>query len=712
MADHFYDPSNPTGVGPGAPLVIGSGDSAYIGLTIYNDSGEAIQADDPGVIQIGRNGIVRGTTGGLEILAGDTGLYTVINEGTISASSGYGIQITESTTDKGALNLVNTGSISAKDKAVIGGSEGDWITNQGLIISTDGDAIDLGEGDDVYDGTLGSTIGRILLGEGDDKAYGGAGRDHFVGGAGNDYMDGGAGIDTVDYSDFNATRDSDKRGIIVNLGITTWQTVHDDSVIGGAGRDLLINIENVIGTEYSDTITGNEADNALYGGAGNDVLEGRGGNDTLDGGEGEDTIRYSGSTAVTVNLGISALQNTGYGFDTILNVENVEGGSGGDEIIGNGEKNKLYGNSGSDTLSGEGGDDTLDGGIGDDTLKGGAGNDVLHGGAGNDTAVFSENFDKYIITVLSETGEESAYNPAIAYTEETRYKITHKDGGVDGVDIIDGIRILKFADRSFAFTNTAPTAVSLSGNSVKENSEVDTYVGTLSGTDADGDKLTFELVDKSPNSPFKLDSNRLLVNKKELLNYEANPYLTIQVKVTDGFSEPVIKTVTVRIENVAENISVRRSGTNGSDVLTGENGNDTLYGNGGHDTINGGLGNDKIYGGLGNDRLTGGAGKDIFVFDKKPNVRSNLDIITDFNPVHDTIYLSRSIFKGISKKGTLAKSAFKVGNSFDSSDRIVYEKKSGGLFYDQDGSGSKYKYVQIALLQANLKLTHKDFYIF
>jgi Ca2+-binding RTX toxin-like protein len=69
---------------------------------------------------------------------------------------------------------------------------------------------------------------------------------------------------------------------------------------------------------------------------------------------------------------------------------------------------------------------------------------------------------------------------------------------------------------------------------------------------------------------------------------------------------------------------VRRTGTEGADILTGTDGNDTLEGRGGNDNLFGGAGNDYLLGGLGDDRLDGGtnydqmdggAGNDTYVVD-------------------------------------------------------------------------------------------------
>ncbi len=139
------------------------------------------------------------------------------------------------------------------------------------------------------------------------------------------------------------------------------------------------------------------------------------------------------------------------------------------------------------------------------------------------------------------------------------------------------------------------------------------------------------------------------------------------------------------------------------------------------DTFIGTSFNDVLNGGLGRDVLTGGDGKDTFVFNtavaKKGN--TNVDIITDFNANKtDRIYLENSIFKGLGKKGSLKKpvkldkDAFWIGSkAHDKEDRVIYNKKTGDLSYDADGSG-KGKAIVIAKLEKNLKyLDAGDFFV-
>lgn len=72
-----------------------------------------------------------------------------------------------------------------------------------------------------------------------------------------------------------------------------------------------------------------------------------------------------------------------------VDVENVNGGSGNDELIGDKTGNVLHGNGGNDLVSGGAASDQLFGDAGDDTLRGGDGNDTIDGGEGTNTADYA-----------------------------------------------------------------------------------------------------------------------------------------------------------------------------------------------------------------------------------------------------------------------------------------------------------------------------------
>ncbi|KQW82959.1 calcium-binding protein [Brevundimonas sp. Root1279] len=196
------------------------------------------------------------------------------------------------------------------------------------------------------------------------------GEDSLYGAAGLDYLDGRAGQDTADYS---------RAASGVNVDLSVGLALSD----GDGDADVLISIENLVGSRFDDLLTGDAGDNILQGGAGADTLVGGASGDTLDGGAGVDRVDYSAATAgINIVLGSGGSDGEG-GIDVVLAIENVVGGSFGDTIIGDEAANNLQGGLGRDQLVGGDGNDTLIGGDGDANQ--------LQGGAGDDTYILTAN---------------------------------------------------------------------------------------------------------------------------------------------------------------------------------------------------------------------------------------------------------------------------------------------------------------------------------
>jgi hypothetical protein len=120
----------------------------------------------------------------------------------------------------------------------------------------------------------------------------------------------------------------------------------------------------------------------------------------------------------------------------------------------------------------------------------------------------------------------------------------------------------------------------------------------------------------------------------------------------------------------------------------------------GNDHVIGKAANDVLMGGAGHDTMTGGGGADKFVFEAKP-IAANSDHITDFVHGTDKIQFDNADFKTIGANGALSSDAFFAGTAaHDASDRIIYTKATGSLYYDPDGNGSAAK-VLIAVLDGS-----------
>lgn len=211
-----------------------------------------------------------------------------------------------------------------------------------------------------------------------DKLTGSNGANTFQGFAGDDVIDGKGGVDTAVYRESSSA-------VVVDLT--------SGAVTGGAGRDTLISIENVVGSRFNDTLTGSSAKNTFDGFLGDDTIDGKGGFDTIDYGF---AVR-----AVTVNLATGVV-NGGAGADTLKSIEAVKGSVFGDKITGSAVANTILGDEGNDTLKGAGGNDTIGGGDGSDKLYGGDGSDILTGGAGKDTFVFDTKLAKNNIDTVTD----------------------------------------------------------------------------------------------------------------------------------------------------------------------------------------------------------------------------------------------------------------------------------------------------------------------
>lgn len=150
------------------------------------------------------------------------------------------------------------------------------------------DSLHGGDGDDVLSG-----------GAGNNDLYGDNGNDMLFSGAGNDVLDGGAGNNTASYA-------------LAESGVTVSSAQLGPQHTGGAGIDTLINIQNLIGSDYNDHLTGDYEANIINGGLGNDVLIGGLGNDTLTGGAGHDTFQWLAGDA-----GHDRVTDFSFGADTL-----------------------------------------------------------------------------------------------------------------------------------------------------------------------------------------------------------------------------------------------------------------------------------------------------------------------------------------------------------------------------------------------------------
>ncbi|PZU92163.1 MAG: hypothetical protein DI527_10535 [Chelatococcus sp.] len=227
---------------------------------------------------------------------------------------------------------------------------------------------------------LGNTLANGFVGSaGSETFYGFEGNDRMAGSLGADTFYGGAGVNAADYSKSKAA---------ITLNLTT-----NVNLGGDAEGDVLYDVAQVSGSDYSDSITGSSGAETFYGRGGADALYGLDGDDYLDGGAGTDWLEGgNGNDSYVVDvLTDQVIEAADAGIDTVRTTlasytlgENVE------NLIHTGTRSFTgIGNALDNQISGASVGDQLFGGEGNDVLIGRGGADRLDGGEGNDTASYA-----------------------------------------------------------------------------------------------------------------------------------------------------------------------------------------------------------------------------------------------------------------------------------------------------------------------------------
>ena len=495
------------------------------------------------------------------------------------------------------------------------------------------------------------------------------------------------------------------QGIVLN-GAVVKDLAGNTTSLGGANIVLP-------GTLVIDGYTGTSGADAFKGAVGAQTYRGLGGNDTY-------VVNHSGDRVV---------EAANQGTDTVSSSVSFTLGDNVEKLIltdsaaltgtGNSLANAITGNGSNNTLDGKAGDDTLDGGVGDDILIGGAGADKLIGGAGTDTASYA-GATKGVVANLSNAALNTNDAKGDTYSAiESLTGSSYSDSltGNTGANTLDGgagddILIGSAgADKLIggAGTDTASYAGATKGVVANLTN------AALNTNDAKGD--TYSAIESLTGSSYNdtLTGNTGVntldggAGNDTLIGGAGADKLIGGIGTDTASYAGATKGVVANLTNAALNSNDAKGDTYSAiENLSGSSYNDSLTGSSVANTISGGAGDDKLYGGLGNDLLFGGAGKDTFVFDTKLG-STNIDTIDDFIAKDDTIFLDDDIFTKVGKVGDLTADAFYAGTkAHDATDRIIYDKATGKLWYDADGFGSGAA-IQFATLDKGLVLTAADF---
>jgi len=488
---------------------------------------------------------------------------------------------------------------------------------------------------------------------------------------------------------------------VVGDGDTVVESVGGglDTVYASVAQTLAANVENLVllGTA-AITGTGNELGNRLDGSQNSaaNSLVGLGGNDIYVVGVGDSVVEaVGGGTDIVGSFADHTLAAYVENL-TLLGTAAISG-------TGNDLANTIDGaqNSGANILSGLGGDDIYFVGAGDTVVESvGGGTDVVHASV---THTLAANVEALVLLGTgSIAGIGNALGNRLDGSQNSGANVLVGLAGNDVYVLGAGDSVIESVGGGTDIVGTA------SSYTLAANVENLVLLGgaAISGT---GNTLA-NLLDGSQNSGANL--LRGLTGNDTYIVGARDVVVEAAAAGIDTVRSLITYTLGANVEHLVLTSAVNQNGTGNTlaNTIYGNAKNNTLIGLAGNDTLNGLAGNDTIIGGVGVDFLTGGAGNDFFVFNA-PLSRANVDSISDFNHIADTFRLENAVMKTIGGVGVLKASFFFAGvSAHDKDDHIVYNRTSGGLFYDDDGTGA-HAGVQLAYLPNKPILAYNDFQV-
>ena len=416
--------------------------------------------------------------------------------------------------------------------------------------------------------------GRDIL-TGDGLLVGGPGNDRLIQNWGSAFAVPGPGNDYVDALTVSFKGSDGPVNVVLR-----------DQTATGEGRDKLVTVWHVIGSEYDDTIDATRL-------GGSRVLRGLGGNDVILGGLQEDKIYGGpGHDSISGAKGTDKLFG-GPGRDTIdggLWPDTISGGAGNDRINGGEGDDMLRGNGGKDRIAGAKGADQIWGAKGDDTLLGGPGDDRIFGGPGADNIDGGDDSDELYGQAHADTIVGGSHPDLIVGGAGRDVA-----DGQGGDDVLDGGA---GADR-LSGAGGHDLIIGGIGNDRLFGEDGDDTLAGLAGTD--------RLVGGSGNdtASFALSPNGVSVNLNTGTATGEGDDTLIELEWIVGSPHNDVLTGDWR-PNLIE-------ARDGDDVINAGSGHDYVAALEGDDTIRGDSGDDYLDGGLGTDAIDGGTGSDTCV---------------------------------------------------------------------------------------------------
>jgi VCBS repeat-containing protein len=534
---------------------------------------------------------------------------------------------------------------------------------------------------------------------------------------------------------------ADFGGSGVAHGMTLLGQGGNDTIIGGNGTDV------IDGGSFNDSLDGGESSDDVFGGTNDDSVSGGGGNDSLFGGDGAaDVAVYRGiwqDYNITQSGGaggiifISDLTANRDGIDSLTDFEfyrfngvtfaasallSVKPTAVDDAGTGNAAGNVLSNDTDANTPAGD--TKAVNGvRLGAEAASGTfvtPGTAVV-GTFGTLTLAADGSFS-YVLDASAPS--TMALGAGQVASEVFTYRVRDSRGLTDAGQLTIAIKGVN--DAPVITSNGGLASASIG---VVENT---TAVTTVISTDVDSTSRAYS-ISGADAALFSIDAATGALSFKAAPDFETrgdadgdNSY-SVTVTASDGNLTDT-QDLSIGIVNVAGNtvagtsrsnkISLTKlvggkGATNEEDTIDGKGGNDTIDAGGGNDVVKGGAGDDVINGGLGRDRLRGDDGKDIFVF-KTALGATNVDKLSDFKHDTDQLQLAKTVFTKIGPSLDPAEFFAKNGaiKAHDRNDRIIYDGKTGKLFYDDDGNkAGGHAAIHFATLANKPVLDHGDFII-
>ncbi|MBW8881087.1 MAG: hypothetical protein JF615_06590, partial [Asticcacaulis sp.] len=605
-----------------------SGDSYYIGATgssAYNIESISLTggAGNDDLSGTANNDTLKGGSGddvlngleGVSTIDGGTGTDTVsldLSDATaailynaIAAAGSTGLTLADGSTVRLVEKLSELDTGSGDDQLTVTMTQGSFTWQAGAgndrltaIYTADTAGFSAYvSGDSYYLGATGSSAYNvesvnITGGSGNDDISGTAANDTLAGGDGDDRLDGLAGVSILDGGSGDDT-------VSLDLSTTILGIAYNAVTAGTAAGITLTDGSRVKNAEHIGTLSTGSGNDGLTVALAQSTFtwNANGGTDRLTADYSADTGGFSAYVSGN-SYYLSATGSSAYDVELV----NITGGSGDDDISGTAGNDTLQGNGGNDSLDGAGGSDTASyanatgavtvslalQGVGQNTANGGldhllnfenllgsafadtltcdSGANIITGGLGADTMAGNGGNDTYYVDNAGDLVNETAGQGSDLVYASVTYNATGQD--------IENI------------TLTGLTSISATGNALNN-----TIVGNANNNNLNGGAGADSLAGGTGNDTYIVDNT-------------GDETLEKAGAGTDIVFSSITWTLAANIENLV--------------LSTGRHINGT--GNALNNSLTGNAGNNILDGGAGSDHMTGGAGNDIYVVDSYGDV--------------------------------------------------------------------------------------------